>query len=385
MKLQTIYYHNYEQGLPQENNYILGHTDDSTIIVYQAFNDSIANYAIENQKFGGPAYSFSRMTWIKPNFLWMMYRSGWAQKENQNRILAIEISLEGFYKLLEDGVLTHFDNIYASQQDWQEQLNNSDVRIQWDPDHNLAGDKLKRRAIQIGIKGKALEEFNNQYIKSITDITAFVNEQYQTIQQNDKNNWIEVISERIVEVSPALKKKLAIPDTFISDYILQLIQQFETTGEIDHEEFEKLLNDKEPRGDERRKMVEYIKNYKNLHFSRYLLQKAIDFRKSDDEVEGNDPYICTSPDLLMFSYFVSKNKTTIDFDLIMEAKCIDFDTWCGFDGEMIFYTLGFEGTRNYLQNNVEKFSQNTVDYFLGFTKEYLYDEIAPRAFWYLWY
>jgi len=25
----------------------------------------------------------NRMTWIKPNFLWMMYRSGWASKKNQ--------------------------------------------------------------------------------------------------------------------------------------------------------------------------------------------------------------------------------------------------------------------------------------------------------------
>ncbi|MFM7854759.1 MAG: DUF4291 family protein [Flammeovirgaceae bacterium] len=27
--------------------------------------------------------SLNRMTWMKPNFLWMMYRSGWATKHNQ--------------------------------------------------------------------------------------------------------------------------------------------------------------------------------------------------------------------------------------------------------------------------------------------------------------
>ncbi len=38
----------------------------------------------------------NRMTWIKPNFLWMMYRSGWAVKKNQERILAIKLTKKGF-------------------------------------------------------------------------------------------------------------------------------------------------------------------------------------------------------------------------------------------------------------------------------------------------
>ena len=54
-----------------------------TVVVYQAFNPEIAQYAVQNQHFGGPAYNFNRMSWIKTNFLWMMYRSGWATKKNQ--------------------------------------------------------------------------------------------------------------------------------------------------------------------------------------------------------------------------------------------------------------------------------------------------------------
>ncbi|HOY05022.1 MAG TPA: DUF4291 family protein [Saprospiraceae bacterium] len=65
---------------------------NNILLVYQAFNPAIAAYAAEHRRFGGPAYSFNRMSWIKPNFLWMMYRAGRAAKPSQERILAIEYS-----------------------------------------------------------------------------------------------------------------------------------------------------------------------------------------------------------------------------------------------------------------------------------------------------
>lgn len=57
-------------------------------------------------RFGGPDYKFERMTWIKTNFLWMMYRSGWATKPGQNRILAIRISRDGFEEILANAFTT---------------------------------------------------------------------------------------------------------------------------------------------------------------------------------------------------------------------------------------------------------------------------------------
>src|SRR4051794_26654590 len=108
MDLITILYHHYEKELPQKGNYLLGQERNGNIIVYQAFNNAISDYAIKHQKFGGDVYSFSRMTWIKPNFLWMMYRSGWASKKDQERILAIEITKDGFMKLLSKGVHSSF-------------------------------------------------------------------------------------------------------------------------------------------------------------------------------------------------------------------------------------------------------------------------------------
>ena len=208
MNLQTILYHNYEKKLPQEGNFILGQKRENNIFVYQAFNNRIADYALKKQRFGGQDYSFNRMTWIKPNFLWMMYRSGWAAKDlNQHRILAIEMTFDGFQELLTNGVLTNYDKNYIDEQTWREKLNSSDVRIQWDPDHDFKGEKLKRRAVQIGIKNDALKNFNNYYIQSIQDLTRFVKEQKTKIDNNE--NFL-VIEETIIDVNKVLKNKFSI-------------------------------------------------------------------------------------------------------------------------------------------------------------------------------
>ena len=92
MYLESILYSEYENGLPQSGKHILAQTKGQNIIVYQAFNPNISRYAVAHKHFGGSHYKFTRMSWIKPNFLWMMYRAGWAVKEHQQNILAIEIS-----------------------------------------------------------------------------------------------------------------------------------------------------------------------------------------------------------------------------------------------------------------------------------------------------
>ena len=82
---------------------------------------------------------------------------------------------------------------------------------------------------------------------------------------------------------------------------------------------------------------------------------------------------------------------TIDFDLVMKAKVADFDTWCGFDGEMVYYTLGLQRTIDYIKANKERliqeidgFIDKTADYFVQSVDEnYLYNDINSRAFWYL--
>jgi hypothetical protein len=200
MKLKTIKYSNYEKELPQSGQHIIGQLRNDNIIVYQAFNPNISKWAIENQKFGGDHYKFTRMSWIKPNFLWMMYRAGWAKKEHQQNILAIEISKTNFETLLEEAVhSSYIEEIYKTRENWKEKLKTSQVRLQWDPDHNPHGEKIERRAIQIGIKGDLLEKFGKEWIISIEDITEFAHEQ-KSILDSKKMEDLFVIEEQKISL-----------------------------------------------------------------------------------------------------------------------------------------------------------------------------------------
>lgn len=192
---------------------ITGHQTQDSIIVYQAFNPKIADYAIAHQKFGGTNYSFTRMTWIKPNFLWMMYRSGWATKDNQERILAISLPKAFFLKLLSAGELSSYrQSHYKEESTWKDMLATSEVRIQWDPHHRPDESKLDRKAIQIGIKGGLLEELNN-HIDYIEDITPFVAEQRKyLVQKNYKYLKVPIETEFSI-IDQDILSKLSISES----------------------------------------------------------------------------------------------------------------------------------------------------------------------------
>src|SRR5687768_18505362 len=101
--------------------------DDNTIVVYQAYAPEIALRAVNAQKFV-PPFSLNRMTWIKPSFLWLMERSGWGTKSNQERILAVRITRTGWDCCLREGVLTAFDgSIHRSAEKWREDFQSAAV------------------------------------------------------------------------------------------------------------------------------------------------------------------------------------------------------------------------------------------------------------------
>ncbi len=151
--------------------------DAESIYVYQAYKPSIADYAVAHQAFGGD-FSFSRMSWIKPNFLWMMFRAGWATKGGQERILAILLPRAFFDELLRTAVASSFAaSGYTTEDEWRTQVAQSDVRLQWDPDHDPMGRPIERRAIQLGLRGRTLERFGREVLLSVEDITPFVAEQ----------------------------------------------------------------------------------------------------------------------------------------------------------------------------------------------------------------
>ncbi|MDO4258820.1 MAG: DUF4291 domain-containing protein [Actinomycetaceae bacterium] len=147
---------------------------DDTIVVYQAYRHEIANAAINAGTFA-PPFSRTRMTWIKPSFLWMMYRCGWATKPGQERVLRLHLSRSGFETLLGSSSLSHFDpDIHASHEEWKTLLSTHPVRIQWDPERTPSGAPLKYRSLQLGIGSALVDSFVDEWIVDLEDITELV-------------------------------------------------------------------------------------------------------------------------------------------------------------------------------------------------------------------
>ncbi len=177
MNLTTELYSTQNARWPQSGRHILAHYEAETVVVYQAYCPQIGQFAVENGYFGGP-FSLGRMSWIKPNFLWMMFRCGWATKENQQVVLAVSLRREAFDGLLADAVPSVFDPaLYARETDWKQALTTSNVRLQWDPDHDPSGGKVERRALQLGLRGEALARYAREWIVGIEDVTDFVQQQ----------------------------------------------------------------------------------------------------------------------------------------------------------------------------------------------------------------
>jgi hypothetical protein len=97
--LATAPYVEQTQGWPQTGRHILAHFDDDTIIVYQAYRPEIGSFAVEKGYFGGE-FKYSRMSWIKPNFLWMMYRSEWGWRRPSRQRSTRQLSVAGTTGLL---------------------------------------------------------------------------------------------------------------------------------------------------------------------------------------------------------------------------------------------------------------------------------------------
>lgn len=177
--------------------------DEDTITVYQAFNKQIAQSAVANQTFLSPPFKKERMTWIKPSFLWMMYRSGWATKENQEHVLAIKVKRSGFEWALKHACLSHFEStIHHSSDEWKENLKNADVRIQWDPEKDLFLQPLKYRSIQIGLSGTAVEQYVSDWIVSIDDVSLYAKQIKQLIHDGLINQAKEMLPNEQIYLLP---------------------------------------------------------------------------------------------------------------------------------------------------------------------------------------
>lgn len=183
--------------------------DKDTIVVYQAYNKQIAEKAIKNKRFSEP-FSFNRMTWIKPSFLWMMERCGYGQKSGQEYTLAIRIKRSAWEYALSQAVLTHpQEGVYKSGEEWREIMDNATVNAQWDPERNIRGGKLDYRSIQVGISRHLIEAYNNEWIVDIQDYTPLVGKIYNLRKEGEYEKAKKHLPiEKIYPVSENIMKRL---------------------------------------------------------------------------------------------------------------------------------------------------------------------------------
>jgi len=158
--------------------------DEKTIRVYQAYCDEIADTALAQGTFVSPPFKWQRMTWIKPSFLWMMYRAGWGYKDaGQRRILAIDITRDGFEWALAHSCSSH-PGTSMPFDEYSRLKNNAPVRIQWDPERNLRLQPLPYRSIQIGLSGEAVRQYVTEWITKISDITDLAHTIHTLVSDN---------------------------------------------------------------------------------------------------------------------------------------------------------------------------------------------------------
>ncbi|MFF3894534.1 DUF4291 domain-containing protein [Streptomyces sp. NPDC001812] len=170
-------------GEPQHQ--IRARSTGSTVVVYQAYRPEIGLPAAREGRFPA-AWKRDRMTWIKPSFLWMMYRCGWGTKEGQEVVLAVEITREGFEWALEHACLSHYERgLHADRAAWRRELKRAPARVQWDPERDVHLRPLAHRSLQLGLAGEAARRYADEWTVSVTDTTALAHEIHGLVRDGD--------------------------------------------------------------------------------------------------------------------------------------------------------------------------------------------------------
>lgn len=157
----------------------------SKITVYQAYSPEIGLPAARDGCFPA-AWRRGRMTWIKPSFLWMMYRSGWGTKDGQETVLSVEITRDGFDWALRHACLSSYvRGLHPDRNTWQRDLKRAPARVQWDPERDLHLRPLPHRSLQLGLAGDAARRYADEWTVAVTDVTALAHEVHAHVRNGE--------------------------------------------------------------------------------------------------------------------------------------------------------------------------------------------------------
>ncbi|MCS0638620.1 DUF4291 domain-containing protein [Streptomyces sp. LP05-1] len=170
------------------------HTEH-TVTVYQAYSPSIGGPAARTGRFPA-AWKRDRMTWVKPSFLWMMYRCGWATKPDQETVLAVEIRRDGFEWALRHACLSHHvPALHGDQAAWKQRLREAPARVQWDPERSLRLGPLPHRSLQLGLAGEAAGRYADEWTVAIRDVTPLAREIHEHVRAGDLETAARLLPE----------------------------------------------------------------------------------------------------------------------------------------------------------------------------------------------
>lgn len=186
--------------MPSSQRQIRADYDAETIVVYQAYSPAIAGPAVAANRFVSP-FSFHRMTWIKPSFLWLMHRSNWAQKSGQECVLAVRISRKGWEEALSRAVPTTADPNAVAR---------AAVHVQWDPERSLRGAALNHYSIQVGVGRGLIRTFNDEWVVGLTDITPTVRKIAGLVQSGQAAKVSRLLPpERVYPTPPEIAQRIS--------------------------------------------------------------------------------------------------------------------------------------------------------------------------------
>lgn len=143
-----------------------------------------------------------------------MERSNWAQKAGQDHILAVKITRADWDKALSLGVLTTYEQrVHSSKEAWRNAFETARVHIQWDPERSIRGARLESHSIQVGLSRFMIEDFVENWVVDIADITPLVRKIHGLIKNGHVDKAKKLLPpERIYEVKQPIAKRLDMRD-----------------------------------------------------------------------------------------------------------------------------------------------------------------------------
>jgi hypothetical protein len=120
--------------------------------------------------------------------MWMMYRCHWATAAGQERVLAIEITREGFEWALANSCLAQYDHAFhADRETWSAALRSSPVRVQWEPERSLNLTPLPYRSLQVGLDADTTKKYAEDWTVDIKDVTHLARRAGEHVRRGEEH------------------------------------------------------------------------------------------------------------------------------------------------------------------------------------------------------